>query len=89
MNCMKKLIDMDSLLIETETAAEKGRFQAAELYQQLSDACDDAYKAYSWNANRIRSDIVFDYAIKVEEKLAELRKAFDELFNQIRETKGK
>lgn len=89
MNYMKKLIDIDNVLISAEAVAEKGRFLSGELYQRLSDPHDDACKLYEWDGVVMRSDIVLDYAIIIEEKLAELRHTFDELFEQMKEAKDK
>lgn len=80
----KELMAMDTELTKAELAVEKGRLMSTTLFEELNDAGTDYYKLNSWDANRIRSDIVLDYIVRADEALKAVREQLKKLLEEQR-----
>lgn len=79
---IKKFVaELDCELYEAELAIERTKFECERLSECVNDPKSDAIKLYEWDSNRIRTDLVFDYVVKVDKKIA----AIALLFNDFRE----
>lgn len=79
-----RLADMDILLVGLECAAEKGRYQAAEVYDMVSSQKTDCQKLYEYDRVRIMSDISLDYSIRIDEELEKFREQFNALWEELK-----
>lgn len=79
------LMNMDGELTRAECAIEKGKFQNARLYDELSMKKTDYEKVYYWDSSRIMSEISLDYAVEVEKKLEAVRDLYNILFDMEKE----
>lgn len=78
---LKKIMtEMDCELCEAELAIERTKFVCGRLSEGVNDPKSDALKLYEWDSNRIRTDIVLDYVIKVDEKIAAMALLFNDLY---------
>lgn len=83
------ICDFDSALITVEVDAEKAKYMAYRVYNELAEDRTDAAKLYYYNNLRIMSEIVHDYACQVQEELKKVRELFDDLWKDAKKAEGK
>lgn len=84
-----KICDFDGALMAVEADAEKARYMAYQIYDELAEDMTDAAKLYYYNNLRIMSEIVYDYAHQVQEELKKVRELFDDLWKDAKKAEGK
>lgn len=67
----------------TERATERGKYMAYQLNMNLGDEASDFYRLYSWNENKLRSDIAAEYAYKALVSVAEMSKQYNKIYKLI------
>lgn len=80
----KELFDLDTALSNAELAMEKLRFESCALVSELDEEQADYEKLSRWDSNRIRADIILDYAIQTGEKLKIAAENSNKLFDKLR-----
>ncbi len=68
---------------EAERATERGKYMAYQLNMNLGDEASDFYRLYSWNENKLRSDIAAEYAYKALVSVAEMSKQYNKIYKLI------
>lgn len=68
---------------KAERATERGKYMAYQLNTNLGGETSDFYKLYSWNENKLRSDIAAEYAYKALVSVAEMSKQYNEIYKLI------